>query len=124
LAETRPNALLPDLATSLNNLGETLSDLGQREQVLAATQEAVDLNRHLAEARPDAFLPDLAMSLGAMSRALGALGHQAEAAQTANQALELLAPFVELYPERFGPLAHAIETDELRYTKTANQLPR
>jgi hypothetical protein len=85
--------------------------------------EAVDLYRHLAETRPDAFLPDLAMSLGAMSRALGALGHQAEAAQTANQALELLAPFVELYPERFGPLAHAIETDELRYTKTANQLP-
>jgi tetratricopeptide (TPR) repeat protein len=108
----------------LNTLLNRHSELGQREQALAATQEAVDIRRRLAEARPDAFLPDLAMSLGAMSRALGALGHHAEAAQTANQALELLAPFVELYPERFGPLAHAIETDELRYTKTANQLPR
>ncbi len=41
-------------------LGIRLSDLGRREEALAATQEAVDIYRQLAAARPDAFLPDLA----------------------------------------------------------------
>ena len=63
LAQTRPDAFLPDLARSLNNLGNSLSGLGRREEALAATQEAVDIRRRLAQTRPDAFLPDLAISL-------------------------------------------------------------
>ena len=63
LAAERPDAFLPDLATSLNNLGNRLSDLGRREDALAAAQEAVDIRRRLAAERPDAFLPDLATSL-------------------------------------------------------------
>jgi tetratricopeptide (TPR) repeat protein len=39
---------LPDLAMSLNNLGASLSQLGRREEALAATQEAVDIRRRLA----------------------------------------------------------------------------
>ena len=52
------------LAMSLNNLGMGFSDLGRREEALAAAQEAVDIYRRLAQTRPDAFLPDLATSLG------------------------------------------------------------
>ena len=52
----------------LNNLGNRLSDLGRREDALAAAQEAVDLYRQLAADRPDAFLPDLAMSLNNLGR--------------------------------------------------------
>jgi tetratricopeptide (TPR) repeat protein len=63
LAQTRPDAFLPDLAMSLNNSGAMLSNLGRREEALAASQEAVDIYRRLAQTRPDAFLPDLAMSL-------------------------------------------------------------
>jgi hypothetical protein len=44
LAKTRPDAFLPDLATSLNNLGFMLSELGRREDALAATQEAVTIH--------------------------------------------------------------------------------
>jgi hypothetical protein len=58
-----PDAFLPDLATSLDNLGVGLSNLGRGEEALAACQEAADIRRHLAESRPDAFLPNLAMSL-------------------------------------------------------------
>jgi hypothetical protein len=43
LATRNPDAFQPDLATSLNNLGLRLSDLGQREAALAATREAVEL---------------------------------------------------------------------------------
>jgi tetratricopeptide (TPR) repeat protein len=42
LAQPRPDAFLPDLASSLSNLGLGLSNLGRREEALAASQEAVD----------------------------------------------------------------------------------
>ena len=54
---------LDHLSARLGTLGIRLSNLGRREEALAASQEAVDLYRRLAETRPDAFLPDLAMSL-------------------------------------------------------------
>jgi hypothetical protein len=63
LAQTRPDAVLADLAASLDNLGNSLSDLGRRGDALTATQEGVDIRRRLAQTRPDAFLPDLATSL-------------------------------------------------------------
>jgi hypothetical protein len=48
---------------SIANLANRLSDLGRREDALAAAEEAVHLHRALAEARPDAFAPGLALSL-------------------------------------------------------------
>ena len=63
LAAQQPDAFLPDLAMSLNNLGAMLSALGRQEEALAAAQEAVNIRRRLAAQQPDAFLPDLAASL-------------------------------------------------------------
>ncbi|HEX2074239.1 MAG TPA: hypothetical protein VHF92_10675, partial [Geodermatophilus sp.] len=63
LAAARPDAFLPDLAMSLNNLAAFLSALGRREEALERAAEAERVYRQLAAARPDAFLPDLAMSL-------------------------------------------------------------
>ena len=53
----------PLLATALNNLSVTESNLGRREDALQASEEATDLYRRLAQDRPDAFLPDLASAL-------------------------------------------------------------
>ena len=79
LAKDHPDAFLPDLAMSLNNLGKMLSDLGRREPALDATQEAVDTYRALAKDRPDAFLPDLATSLNNLGNRLGDLGRREQA---------------------------------------------
>jgi hypothetical protein len=69
LAAARPDAFLPDLAMSLNILGNRLGDvdsrewwaadirLGRQEAALAAAQEATDIYRHLAAARPDPSCP-------------------------------------------------------------------
>jgi len=54
---------MPDLAMSLNNLGNCLSDLGRREEALEPTEEAVEIYRQLAKSNPDAFMPALATSL-------------------------------------------------------------
>ncbi|MEU9609010.1 tetratricopeptide repeat protein, partial [Streptomyces sp. NPDC048057] len=79
LAEADPDAYLPDLATSLNNLSNRLGEVGRRAEGLAAIEEAVRIRRTLVEADPDAYLPDLAMSLNNLSVRLGEVGRRAEA---------------------------------------------
>jgi tetratricopeptide (TPR) repeat protein len=108
---------------SLSNLGIRLSNLGRREEALAASQEAVDIYRRLAQTGPDAFLPDLATSLSVMSDVLAALDRHGEAAQAATKALEILAPFVERYPQTYQRLARTIGADILRYSDAAGQQP-
>jgi hypothetical protein len=122
LAQSRPNAFLPDLAGSLNNTGAMLSNLGRREEALAASKESVDIRRRLAQSRPDAFLPDLARSLGVHSGALAALDRHAEAARAAVDALRMLLPYVQRYPETYGALARAIIADIKRYSDAGGQV--
>jgi hypothetical protein len=64
LAATRPDAFLPDLATSLNNLATFLSNLGQREAALAAAQEAVAILSPFFLALPSAFAQWMATMVG------------------------------------------------------------
>lgn len=47
LAAARPDAFLPNLATSVNNLALRLGELGRREEALTASEEATDIRRRL-----------------------------------------------------------------------------
>jgi hypothetical protein len=67
-----PGRAISSSQSSLNNLGDSLSKLGHREDALAAAQEAVDIYRSLGASRPDAFLPDLAGLLGNLGNLLSA----------------------------------------------------
>ena len=96
---------------SLNNLGKDLSNLGRREEALAASQEAVAIRRRLAETRPDAFLPDLATSLGARGQALTQEERHADAAGAFHEGLAIIAPFVERHVQAFGDLATDLSQD-------------
>jgi tetratricopeptide (TPR) repeat protein len=89
LAQSGPDATLPQLAVSVNNLGIRLSDLGRREEALAASQEAVDIHRRLAQTRPDAFLPDLAVSLNNLGATLSNLGRREEALAASQEAADI-----------------------------------
>jgi tetratricopeptide (TPR) repeat protein len=123
LAETRPDALLPDLAASLNNLGLMLSNLGRREEALYASQEAADIRRRLAETRPDAFLPDLATSLWALGRVLAGMERHEAAADALHEGLMILAPFAEVYREALGVKADTIRSEYLQACKHAGIAP-
>ena len=103
LAEEKPDAFLPDLATSLSNLANVLSDLGQREQALSAAEEAVKLYRQLAQQRPDAFLPDLAMSLSNLASVLNDLGQREQALSAAEEAVKLRRQLAQQRPDAFLP---------------------
>ena len=83
----------------LNNLANRLSNLGRREEALAASQETANLYRDLAAARPDAFTVDLARSLGARGRILRGAERHGDAAASFAEGLRLILP----YARRYGP---------------------
>jgi len=54
--KTHPDAIRPDLASSLNNLSASLADLGRREDALAAIEETAQVYRELAARWPRCLL--------------------------------------------------------------------
>ena len=102
-----PDIFIPNLALSLNNLANTLSDLGRLEEALKAAEEAVGLRRALAGARPDAFIPNLAASLNNLAVRLSALGRREEALKAAEEAVGRYRALAVARPNAFIPdLAH------------------
>ncbi|MGD0103440.1 MAG: tetratricopeptide repeat protein, partial [Rhodopila sp.] len=103
------DAFRPDLAMSLNNLANRLSELGRREDALAVAEEAVSLYRTLAAQRPDAFRPDLATSLWVLADCLDALARQEEGLAANAEAIGFMAePFARLplaFADRMGGMA-------------------
>jgi Tetratricopeptide repeat len=88
-ALTDPDAFLPDLAMSLNNLSVRLAGLGRREDALAAGEEAAGHYRTLAAAHPDAFLPNLATSLNNLGIRLAELGRHEDALAASEEAADI-----------------------------------
>ena len=123
LAQARPDAFLPDLARSLNNLAIMLSDLGRREEALAQAQEAVRLYGQLAQAHPESFLPDLARSLAVQGKCFTALERHSDAVPVFTEAIRLLTPAFTQLPDAFAPLMGAIRKEYLAASQVAKQEP-
>lgn len=87
----------------LNNLGVHQSELGQREEALTSTREAVDLFRELAKTRPDVFLPCLAMSLSNLGSRQSDLGHWEEALVSARKSADVYRALETVQPGAFQP---------------------
>jgi tetratricopeptide (TPR) repeat protein len=88
---------------SLNNSGAMLSNLGRREEALAASQEAADIYRRLAQTRPDAFLPDLATSLNNLGGDLSNLGRREDALAASQEAVDIYRRLAQTRPDAFLP---------------------
>jgi tetratricopeptide (TPR) repeat protein len=111
LAGGRPEAFLPDLARSLDNLSGCLAALGRREDALAAVEEAVTIRRDLAGVRPEAFLPGLAGALNNMSIRLGDLGRREDALPAVEEAVAAYRDLAGARPDAFLPgLALSLNT--------------
>jgi tetratricopeptide (TPR) repeat protein len=85
LAEARSDVYVPYLANSLSSLVTRLSEVGQLQEALAVSREAVALYRRVVETRPDA-LPDLARSLIELSDLLSKSGDQSDALAASEEA--------------------------------------
>jgi tetratricopeptide (TPR) repeat protein len=78
-----------------------LSDLGRREDALAAIQEAAQTYRELAAARPDAFRPDLAMALNNLSLRLSDLGRREDALAAIEEAAQTYRELAAAWPDAY-----------------------
>ncbi|MEV0188296.1 tetratricopeptide repeat protein, partial [Kitasatospora purpeofusca] len=109
LAGADPDAHLPDLASSLNNLSIRLGDAGRREEGLTAVQEAVRIRRTLAGANPDAHLPDLAGALNNLSVRLSDAGRREESLAAVQEATGHYWVLAEANPDAYlSDLAKAL----------------
>ena len=90
-------------AKVLTMLGYALSELGRREEALAAAQEAVAHYRQLAQQHPEAFLPYLAGSLNNLGAMLSELGRWEEALAAAQEAVAIRRQLAQQHPEAFLP---------------------
>ena len=103
LVVTNREAYLPDLALSLNNLGNRLSDLSQHEKALAATEEAVKYWRELVVTNREAYLSDLAISLYNLGNRLSDLRQHEEALAATEEAVKYLRELVVTNREAYLP---------------------
>ncbi|HAI11105.1 MAG TPA: hypothetical protein DCM28_05330, partial [Phycisphaerales bacterium] len=123
LADANPDAFLPDLAMSLNNLAIQLSELGRRQEALENVQKAVEIRRKLAEANPDAFLPNLAMSYGTLGSVFTASDEHDKAAQAYAQGIEAITPCLQAIPRAFAGLATKLVSDYLEAKQKLDEEP-
>jgi tetratricopeptide (TPR) repeat protein len=92
-----------EYARLANNLGFRLHNLGQREDALNATREAVEIYRELVQLRPDAFRSKLAISLNNLGNALSGLGQREDALNATREAVEIYRELAQLRPDAFRP---------------------
>ncbi len=91
------------MAHLASNLGTRLSELGNLEEALEVTREAVDAQRQLAASQPHVFLPGLAMSLNNLGVQLRQLGRREETLQVFSEAVRLLRRFSASRPDTLRP---------------------
>jgi len=87
--ETEEELQEEEQARLWNNLGNYLSDAGDRSGALKAARQAVEVRETLASADPDAFLPDLAASLNNLGNSLSESGDRSGALAAARRAVEI-----------------------------------
>jgi hypothetical protein len=63
LVQTNPQAYLPNMATTLHNLGGLYRDTQRLRESEQVYQEALTIRRQLAQANPQAYSPGVAMTL-------------------------------------------------------------
>jgi tetratricopeptide (TPR) repeat protein len=111
-------ASLSRLADGLDTMCARLTDVGRREEALAASHEAVPIYRRLAETRPDSFLPDLARSLDHLGLCLSKLGRHEEAVGASQEAVVIRGRLAETDPDTFLPdLARSLNGLGVRLSK-------
>ena len=122
LAEAAPDAYLPNLAASLNNLATFLSEVGRRADALAPATEAVTIRRQLAETAPDAYLPNLAASLNNLANRLSEVGRRADALAPATEATDLYRRLAEAAPDAYLPdLAMSLNNLAIRLSEVGRR---
>ena len=103
LAGANPDTYLPDVAMTLNNLGNLYRDRHDVAAAQAAYDEAFHIYRRLAAANPDTYLPKVATTLNNLGN-LYSDRHDVAAAQAAyDEALHIYRRLADANPDTYLP---------------------
>jgi tetratricopeptide (TPR) repeat protein len=109
-------SFLPDLARSLNNLGNRYSELGRRADALPPTEEAVRIRRELSQSNP-VFLPDLAGTIINLGNHYSNLGRREDALKPTQEAVGIYRELSQSNPVYLPDLAMALNNLGNRYSE-------
>jgi tetratricopeptide (TPR) repeat protein len=109
LAAGNPSVYLPDVATTLNNLGNLVAaDSNRRQAAETLYNEALDSYRKLAADNPSVYLPDVVKTLGGFGLAHLQWGEPAKARVYLQEAADIIKPFAAQHPNVYGGLQETI----------------
>jgi len=94
-------------ARALINLGQFLSELGQKQEALAPTEEAVRILRQVEGSQPEARR-FLARALNNLGKFLGGLGRPQEALAPTEEAVKIRRELAKTNPAFLDPLASSL----------------
>jgi tetratricopeptide (TPR) repeat protein len=103
LAKKEPQVYEPDVATTLNNLGNVLRDLRRFEEAEGAYREALEIYRRLADEEPQVYEPDVATTLNNLGLVLEDLRRFEEAEGAYREALEIYRRLADKEPQVYEP---------------------
>ena len=103
LAQQNPEAYLPKVATSLNNLGVLLRDTNDLKKAQDYYEEALQIHRELAQQNPEAYLPKVATSLNNLGVLLRDTNDLKKAQDYYEEALQIHRELAQQNPEAYLP---------------------
>ena len=103
LAHQNPAVYLPDIATTLNNLGNLDRLQNRTEEARRHYQEALEIHRQLARQNLESYPPDLAITLNNLASLEKANTQVEEARQHFESALEIYRQLAQQNPDPYLP---------------------
>ena len=103
LAKQNPEAYKPDVATTLNNLGNLLRNTNDLKQAQDYYEEALQIRRELMGKNPEAYKPYVATTLNNLGSLLRATNDLKKAQDYYEEALQIRRELREKNPEAYKP---------------------
>jgi len=99
LSKENPEVSLPDLATTLNNLGLLYTDTQKFSQAEKVLTDALEIYKPLAGQNPRVYTPNTAMALINLGRLYWSIQKFSQAKKVLTDALEIWKPLAEQNPQ-------------------------
>ena len=124
LAKQNPEAYKPNVATTLNNLGNLLSNTNNLKQAKDYYEEALQIRRELMGKNPEAYKPYVATTLNNLGNLLSNTNNPKQAKDYYEEALQIYRELMKKNPEAYKPyIAKTLNNlgNLLRYTNDLKQ---
>lgn len=102
LAAVKPDEYMPDVASTLNGMGELLRKMEKTDDAKPCFQEALRIYRNLSQPDPDVYMPDIAITLNNMGALHAQTGYPDEALAYYKESLGIYREFFKRYPSDYA----------------------